>query len=132
VHTTTANEHDSKGLATLLEKIPDKDLKGSVFTDKGYKVPDNDGLLKERTIKNRVIHKAYGNRPLTHRQVIFNRLIAKTSWVVECTFGSIKKWFNGGKIRYIGLQKTYIQHVLQDIAYNLKRSLGIILPHSIR
>ncbi|MDR2498857.1 MAG: transposase, partial [Tannerellaceae bacterium] len=43
-------------------------------------------------------------------------------WVVERTFGSIKKWFKGGTARYMGLQKTHTQHVLLAIAYNFKRS----------
>ncbi|NMA74795.1 MAG: transposase [Bacteroidales bacterium] len=28
-------------------------------------------------------------------------------WVVEGTFGSIKKWFGGDKARYMGLDKTH-------------------------
>jgi IS5 family transposase len=52
--------------------------------------------------------------------------------VVERTFGSIKKWFSGWKTRYIGLRKTHTQHVLQAIAYNLKRSPGIIISHSLK
>jgi IS5 family transposase len=51
--------------------------------------------------------------------------------VVERTFGSIKKWFSVWKVRYIVLQKTHTQHVLQAIAYNLKCSSGII-SHSLK
>ena len=132
VHTTTANEHDSKGLSPLLDKLAGEDLKGGVFADKGYKVPENDGLLKEKKVKNRLMHKAYRNRPLTRWQVVFNKLVSKTRWVVERTFGSIKKWFGGGKARYIGLRKTHTQHVLQAIAYNLKRSPGILMSNSLK
>ena len=47
-----------------------------------------------------------------------------SSYYVERTFGSIKKWFGGDKACYVGLDKTHTQHSLQAIAYNLKRALG--------
>lgn len=132
VHTTTANEHDSKGLKPLLDKIPKRHKKQGVYADKGYKVPANDELLKEHNIKNRLMNKAYRNRPLTHWQRLFNKLISQTRWVVERTFGSIKKWFGGDQARYMGLDKTHTQHILQAIAYNLKRAPGIIVSNSLK
>lgn len=72
------------------------------------------------------------SRPLTHWRVRFNKLISKTRWVVERTFGSIKKWFGGGVARYKELEKTHTQHVLQAIAYNLKRAPGIIVSNSLK
>ena len=36
VHTTPANEHDSKGLSSLIDKIP-KSQRKEVMGDKGYK-----------------------------------------------------------------------------------------------
>ena len=132
VHTTTANEHDSKGLIPLLKKTPKWHKSKGVWADKGYKVPDNDQALSEGKIKNRIMHKAYRNRPLTPWQLYFNKLISKTRWVVERTFGSIKKWFGGGTTRYIGIEKTHTQHVLQAIAYNLKRAPGMIVSNSLK
>ena len=131
VHTTTANEHDSKGLEPLLEKLDKTDTKKGVFTDKGYKVPDNDKLLKEKGIKNRIQHKAYRNRPLTKWQKTFNKLISKQRYVVERTFGGMKRWFGAGRARYKGLEKTHAQHVLEAIAYNLYRSPGIIMSKPV-
>jgi IS5 family transposase len=132
VHTTTASEHDSKGLKPLLKKTPRRYTKPGVWADKGYKVPDNDKLLAKMKIKNRLMHKAYRNRPLSSWEKLFNRLISKTRWVVERTFVSIKKWFGGGKARYVGLRKTHTQHVLLAIAYNLKRSPGLIVSHALK
>ena len=82
VHTIAANQHDSKGLIALLKKTPKRYKDKGVSADKGYKVPDNDRFLTKDKIKNHVMHKAYRSRPLT----------PKTRWVVERTFGSIKKW----------------------------------------
>jgi IS5 family transposase len=80
VHTTAANEHDSRRLSPLLEKLPGEELEGGVLADKGYQVPANNTLLKERGIKNRLMHKADRNRPLTHWQAVFNKLIGKSRW----------------------------------------------------
>lgn len=132
VHTTTANEHDSKGLKSLLKKVDKKYISEGVYTDKGYKVPDNDELLKEQKVKNRIQYKAYRNKPLTEWQKQFNRLISKSRYVVERTFGSIKIWFGAGRARYVGKAKTHSQHVIEAIAYNLKRAPGIIVSNSLK
>ena len=126
VHTTTANEHDSKGLQPLLEKIPHCFCEKGVSADKGYKVPRNDQLLKERNIKNRIQHKAHRNRPLTHWQKVFNKLVSKTRYVAERTFGGMKRWFGAGVARYRGIEKMHTQHILEAICYNLKRAPGLV------
>lgn len=131
VHTTTANEHDSKGLEPLINKIDPDFLKDGVFTDKGYKVPNNDKLLKEKGIKNRIQRKAYRNRPLTEWEKKFNKLISKTRFVVERTFGGMKRWFGAGVARYKGLALTHTQHVMEAIAYNLYRTPGIIMSRPV-
>ena len=68
-HTTTANENDSKGLKPLLKKVKEKHRKQGVFADK---VLDNDELLKDEKMKNRIMHKVYRNRPLSEAQKKFN------------------------------------------------------------
>ena len=131
VHTTTANEHDSKGLKKIIKKTPKENMKKGILGDKGFKVPDNDNLLKEERIKNRIQHKAYRNKPLTEWEVYFNKLISKQRYKVERTFGGMKRWFGAGKARYVGLAKTHSQQVLEAIAYNLYRSPGIIMSKSL-
>jgi len=127
VHTTAANVHDSKGLAPLINKISVKKLEKGLFADKGMQVPDNVDLLKRKGIKNRIQYKAYRNRPLTKWQKSFNSLVSKVRYVVERTFGGMKRWFGAGKARYKGLLKVHAQHGLEAIAYNLYRVPGIIM-----
>ena len=133
VHTTTANEHDSKGLQSCLAHQDESLAITSCYTDKGYQVPDNVALLKtpvkNRKVKNRIQHKAYKNRPLTYWQKAYNRLISKKRWVVERTFGGMRRWFGCGTARYVGLAKTHTQHLLEAIAYNLYRAPGIIMSN---
>lgn len=126
VHTTTANEHDSRGLESLLKNVPEKYKRKGVWADKGYKVPQNDKLLKDNNIKNRLMHKAQKNKPLSKWEISFNKLVSKTRYVVERTFGSMKRWFGAGATRYRGIKKTHTLHVLEAICYNLKRSPGLL------
>jgi len=72
------------------------------------------------------MHKSHKNRPLTELQKKFNRLISKKRWVVERTFGGMRRWFRTGMARYVGLAKTHTRHLLEAIAYNLYRSPGIM------
>ncbi len=125
VHTTTVNEHDSKGLLPVLRKVS-RSKKKEVWADKGYQVPDNIEYLKTEKIKDRIQQKAYRGRPLTYWQKRRNVLISKQRYKVERTFGSMKKWFGAGVCRYVGIKKTHTQHVLEAIAYNLKRSPGLV------
>lgn len=125
VHTTAANEHDSKGLAPLMDKIP-KSQRKQVMADKGYKSKANDKMLKDKGSKSRVMHQAYRNKPLTHWQIKYNKTISKSRWVVERTFGSLKRWFGSGETRLKGKDKVHSIHVLEAIAHNLKRSPGLV------
>ena len=97
-----------------------------VSSDKGYKVPCNDQLLNERKIKNGKQHKAHRNRPLTHWQKAFNKLMSKTRYVAERTFGGMKRWFGAVAARYRGIEKMHTQHILEANCYNLKRAPGLV------
>ena len=48
------------------------------------------------------------------------KFISKTHCLIERTFGSIRRWFIGGRCRYRGLERTHTQNVLEVMAYNLK------------
>src|SRR5574344_1558300 len=124
--TTPANESDTKHVEDVLDKIDTENYK-SLKADKGYKSENNDKVVKEKKLRNHILHKAKKNKKLTQREIEFNKLISKTRYKVERTFGTIKKQFGGGIARYIGLEKMHTQHLMQAIAYNLYRSPGIIM-----
>jgi IS5 family transposase len=136
VHTTTANEHDSKGLKPCLENQDEELAISACLTDKGFQGPDNVALfkspLKNRKVKNRIMHKSYKNRPLTDWQKKYNKLISKKRWVVERTLAGMRRWFRSGVARYVGLAKTHTQHLLEAMAYNLYRAPGIIISNGIK
>lgn len=63
---------------------------------------------------------------MTYWEKRFNKLIGKTRFKVERTFGGINRWFSGGTARYRGIEKMHTQNIMEALCYNLYRSLGII------
>ena len=105
--------------ADIPENIP-------VKADKGYQSKKNEEILKKRKLKNHILKKAKKNKSLTKWEKRFNKLIGKTRFKVERTFGGIKRWFHGGVARYRGNRKMHTQNLMEAICYNLYRSPGII------
>lgn len=125
VLTTKASTNEVRNLedvldtADLPEDIPLK-------ADKGYQSKKNAELLKKRKLKNHILKKAYNNKTLTQWERKFNKLIGKTRFKVERTFGGIKQWFSGGTARYRGIKKMHTQNLMEAMCYNLYRSPRII------
>lgn len=124
--TTAANESDIKHLKDVLEGVKLAE-NTPLYADKGYASKKNRTKLKEKKLKDRIQHKAVKNKALTKWEIFFNSLISKIRYKVERTFGSQKLLFGAGLARYIGLEKTHTQHLMEAIAYNLYRSPGIIM-----
>ncbi len=105
VLTTKASTNEVGNLEEVLDKA---DLPRDIplKADKGYQSKKNVALLKKWKLKNHILKKAYKNKPLTHWEKKFNKLIAKTRFKVERTFGSIKRWFSEGTARYRGIKEN--------------------------
>ncbi len=131
VHTTTASKNEISNVEEVLDTVnielpEDIPLKG----DKGYQSKKNAAILKERKLKNHILKKATKNKPLTKWEKRYNKLIGKTRFKVERTFGGIKLWFKGGIARYRGIEKMHTQNLMEAMCYNLYRSPGIIMRNS--
>ncbi len=127
VLTTTASKNEISNLEDVLNTVTialPKDI--PLKADKGYQSKKNAALLKKRKLKNHILKKALKNKPLTKWEKRFNKLIGKTRFKVERTFGGIKLWFKGGIARYRGMEKMHTQNLMEAICYNLYRSPGII------
>ena len=129
VLTTKASTNE---IANLEEVLDTADLPEgiSLKADKGYQSEKNEKSLKKRKIKNHILKKAKKNKPLGKWEKVFNKIVGKTRFKVERTFGSIKRWFNGGVARYRGIEKMHTQNLMEAICYNLYRSPGIIASNS--
>ena len=120
VHTTPANEHDSKGLVPLIQKVR-TEHRQEVLADKGDKSKATDEFLAGCGSRSRIMHKRDRNRPKTADQRAENRELSSKRWVVERTFGSLKRWFGSGSTQLKGRQKVHAEHMMEAIAHNLKR-----------
>ncbi len=118
-----ANLEEVLDTADLPEDIPLK-------ADKGYQSKKNQEILKKKTLKNHILKKAKKNKPLTKWEKRFNKIVGKTRYKVERTFGGIKRWFSGGEARYRGIKKMHTQNLMEAICYNLYRSPGIVMSNS--
>ncbi|PQB03297.1 hypothetical protein BST83_18505 [Polaribacter filamentus] len=126
VLTTTASKNEIANLEEVLETVNVALPKGiPLKADKGYQSKKNVAILKKRNLKNHILKKAVKNKPLTKWETRFNKLIGKTRFKVERTFGGIKLWFKGGIARYRGMKKMHTQNLMEAMCYNLYRSPGI-------
>jgi len=129
VVTTTASTNE---IANLEEVLDSADLPRDIplKADKGYQSKKNEALLKKKGLKNHILKKAKKNKPLTIWEKRFNKLVGKTRFKVERTFGGIKRWFLGGIARYRGIEKMHTQNLMEAVCYNLYRSPGIVASNS--
>jgi len=114
VLTTTASKNEIANLEEVLETVNvvlPKNI--PLKADKGYQSKKNVAILKKRDLKNHILKKAVKNKPLTKWETRFNKLIGKTRFKVERTFGGIKLWFKGGVARYRGMKKMHTQNLME-------------------
>ncbi|WKD53452.1 IS5 family transposase [Porphyromonas gingivalis] len=130
VITTAANRSDTKEFIALLQgaNIPQGTV---VLADKGYACGENRSYLQTHHLQDGIMHKAQRNRALTEEEKQRNKAIGPIRSTIERTFGSIRRWFHGGRCRYRGLAKTHTQNILESIAFNLYRTPGIIMSSSV-
>lgn len=131
VLTTPANVNEISNLEQVLDTA---DLPPDIYVsaDKGYASAKNEEILEKKKLKSRILHRARRGKPLTDREKLRNKLIGKTRFKVERTFGSIKRWFNSTCARYKGEAKMHTQNLIEAMAHNLYRSPGIIASNSLK
>ncbi len=125
LRTEPANVADPYQFIPVLEKVA-LPVRTPVFADKGYFGKEYGDYLKARKLKDRRMLKGQKNAPISPRQEFFNHLIAKVRYPVERTFGSIKRWFRGGRAKYKGLKKVALQNIIEAMAYNLYRLPALV------
>lgn len=90
--TTKANTDKIANLEEVLETSNlYKNINIPLKADKGYQSSKNETLLAKKKLKNHILKKTKKNKPLTNWEKKFNKLIGKTRFKVERTFGRIKK-----------------------------------------
>ncbi|MGC9424242.1 IS5 family transposase, partial [Vibrio sp.] len=117
---STGKLHDSNVFESLLTGT-----EKAAYADSAYKSEKHDKLLAQRGVSNRILHRAYRNKPLTDEQKQFNRHASEVRCTVERVFGILKRLYGLGKARYLGLERNQARLSLIAMAYNLKRGVNI-------
>jgi IS5 family transposase len=117
---TAGNVHDSKCFTDMLSGD-----ESSVYADSAYLSRGHNDWLSEREIENRIIKRAYRNRPLDKSDRQFNRLHSGVRCTVERVFGVLKQHYAMTKARYLGLGRNRTRFELMCVAHTMKRGLSI-------
>lgn len=117
---TAGNVHDSQVFDTLLTG-----KEKEAYADSAYKSMAHDKLLGKKWVNNRILERAYRNKPLTEQQNVANKLASGTRSIVERVFGVLKLHYAMGNARYLGLARNKARFGLMCVAHNIKRGMAI-------
>lgn len=118
---TAGNVHDSQMLEELLTGTEE-----SLYGDSAYSSKAIADVLREKKIANKTNRRAYRNTPLTAADDQHNSTMSSVRYVVERTFGALKRHYGASKTRFMGIAKTQGWVIAMSIAHNLKKA-SIIL-----
>lgn len=114
---TAANVHDSQVFEEILTGY-----ESEVYADSAYASQATNQLLGK---KNKVLNRAYRNKPLTDDQKFENQQRSKTRSTVERVFGLMKLHQGLGKARYMGLARNKTGAMLLAMSHNIKCGMNI-------
>lgn len=120
VHLTPANRSELKEFSRIVSGCPDQT---EVLADKGYASRENRSYLESHHLKDGIMHKAVRGRPLHEQQKFMNREISKLRYIVEQTYGTLKRRFLFCRSTYIGIKKTLGQAYLKAMCLNLLKAV---------
>jgi len=123
-HVTGANISDTTELAKVLTEST---LQRGAFIegDKGYASKSNRKYLKDNDFADGIMHKAVRGRKLTLDEKIWNKFISKTRWIVERSFGTLKKIQGFVRSRYIGKNKVEMEFHLHALVHNMRKAINL-------
>ena len=121
VHVESANVSEMKHLTDVLGDLPEGTR---VFADKGYGFKENRDSLKERKLRDALMRKAVRGKPLTHWEKVRNKIISADRYIVEQSYGTLKRIFDANRSSYRGKRKTENQLVLKSICLNLLKGFN--------
>lgn len=112
--------HDLNHFTILL-----KGNESAAYVDSIYQSQTHTDWLLVRSIENRLIKRAYRNRPLSKEDKVFNQTHAGVRSTVERVFGVLKLHYAMGKARCLGLGRNRTRVALMCVAHNIKRGFSI-------
>lgn len=124
-HVTSANRSDTKEIISVIkESFPEK--KALILADKGYASATNREKITKLGYNSGIMFKAHKNKPLCKLKRKINSSISSVRYIVERTFGTLKRSYGFYRTRYLGIAKTQCQFLLSAIAFNLKKAATFV------
>jgi transposase, IS5 family len=121
VEVTTANVHDGTVLEAVLPDSP-----GDVYADSAYAARRFTDVMLARGGQPRVVQTGtWGGQVALQRLLAWNAEVRRVRCRIEKVFGTCKRSYGLGRMRWLGLAKAGLQVRLTAIAYNLRRSATI-------
>lgn len=123
-HVTGANVADTKELEKVLDEcaIP---CGAKVDADKGYDSAANRETLEGKNLVDGIMRKARRGKPLSEEEKKVNSKISQTRWIVERSFGTIKKAQGYVRSRYLGRAKVEMEFLLHALVHNMKKAINL-------
>lgn len=121
VEVRPANESEIKMLKTMAEGSKAK----RVYADKGFASKENRSELRKMGYRDGVMEKATKFKSLSVWQKLKNKLISKKRFVVERSFGTLKRQFKIGRASYRERWRVEGQITLKAFCYNLLKAGNI-------
>lgn len=98
-----------------------------VLYDKGASSKANSEALKNQKLRDGIMRKKPKGKAMSHWNRLRNKAISNRRFVVERTFGTLKRTYGLARSRYIGLEKVASEVNLKAIAYNLTRAANVYI-----
>ena len=95
---------------------------GAVYGDRAYESRRRRQWLKSQGIKDRIMHRSHKHqRGLPYWQKRRNELIKPRRALVEKVFGTLKRIYGYGRVRYRGLERNGVEMWFKLMAYNMRK-----------
>ena len=120
---TPANVNDTEVADALVSGDEE-----AVYADKAYGSKQRSEWLKSMKIKDRIMRRANKHHPvLPPWEQRRNGLISRLRAPVERVFGTLKRSYGYGQVRYIGQGRNATELLFKCMAYNLRRANRLVL-----
>jgi IS5 family transposase len=96
-----------------------------ILYDKGANSKANTKALKEQGLRDGIMRKKPKGKLMSHWNKLRNKAISNRRFVVERTFGTLKRTYGLTRARYLSLEKVASEVNLKAIAYNLTRAANV-------
>ena len=113
VTTFSAHRSEMTRLDEVVDRLDAKDGQVLLY-DKGVDSLTNRQQLKAHGLKDGIMRKKPKGKPMGHWQRLRNKAIGKRRFVVERTFGTLKRTYGLGRASYLGLAKTQAEVMMKS------------------